>query len=70
MVDETDNGLTAQGDSKFAKAGISADMLTNAVNAAAQLCAQSGSADGGALDPCHFVDYQQLLREHAAKASS
>lgn len=70
MVDETNNGLVTQRNSKFANAGISADTLTNAANAAARLCAQSRFADGGTLDPYHFGDYQQFLREHARKASS
>ncbi len=70
MVDKTNSELATQRNPKLANAGISADMLTNAANAAARLCAQSGIADGGALNPCHSADYQQLLHEQARKASS
>lgn len=70
MVEKTYNGLAPKRSSKFANAGIPADTLTSAANAAARLCTQSGLADGGTLDPCHFAHYQQLLRELAQKASS
>lgn len=69
MVDETDNEHKDRLISKFAAAGITSETLANAADVAKRLCAQSGSVDGGTLDPRHYIDYQHLFLELARKTS-
>lgn len=54
--------------SKLLAAGIDAETLAGAAEAARLLCAQSGPVGGGCLAPRHYLDYQQLLEELAGEA--
>lgn len=49
--------------SKLLAAGIDAQKLANAAEAARVLCAQTGPVEGSCLSPRHHLDFQRLFEE-------
>jgi hypothetical protein len=55
---------------EFQAAGVDPAMLASAAETARVLCAQSEPVEGTCLEPLHYLDFQHLFQELAAKTRS